>query len=475
MRKTKIVATIGPACDNPQIIADLIQGGMDVARLNFSHGCHEDHLRRMDMLRRVARQTGKPLALLQDLQGPKIRTGALANGKPVHLMTGGRCTITTREILGDASAFSTTYPALPTDVRPGDRILVSDGMIELRVLSAGGDSIQTEVISGGELRERQGLNLPGVKISTPALTPKDVADLEFGLAHDVDCIALSFVRRAADVREIKDRIARAGKDTPVIAKIEKPEALDDITQILAEADGLMVARGDLGVEISPERVPTVQKQLIEACNAAGIPVITATQMLESMIHNPRPTRAEASDVANAILDGTDAVMLSGETAVGSFPAEAIRMMARIAAVTESSRIPHHYDFESARKNIRPQDPPDAIAAAACAIEKVLPIKAIVPFTRTGNTARLVARMRPNTPVVAITPHEQTCRRLAFVWGVIPVLSMHFADLTELSEIVRRELLALGFVKAGDLVVVTGGHPVDQVGSTNMLKIICVSG
>ncbi|MBP1598906.1 MAG: pyruvate kinase [Acidobacteria bacterium] len=475
MRKTKIVATVGPACDDPGIMAELMLAGMDVARLNFSHGDHEQHRRRIDALRQAARKTGKQVALLQDLQGPKIRTGALAGGKPVQLPTGGKCAITARETAGSAALFSTTYAALPGDVRPGDRILVSDGLIELRVLSASGDTITTEIINGGELRERQGLNLPGVKISSPALTAKDAADLEFGLAHDVDCVALSFVRCAADIRKVKDHIAAAGKDTPVIAKIEKPEALEDISAILAEADGLMVARGDLGVEISPEQVPQAQKQLIQACNAAGIPVITATQMLESMIHSPRPTRAEASDVANAILDGTDAVMLSGETAVGSFPLEAVRMMARIAAVTESSRPQHHHKFETARKRAQPQNPPEAIAAAACAIERVLPVKAIVPFTRTGNTARLVARMRPNAPIVAITPSEQTCRRLAFVWGVIPILSRQFADLQELGEIVNRTLPAHDLGRVGDLVVVTGGHPVDRTGSTNILKIFQING
>ena len=471
MRRTKIVATIGPASSTPEMIASLLDAGMDVARLNFSHGAHEQHAARIAMLRESARKLERPLAIIQDLQGPKIRTGALLNGEPVHLRVGDPFTITTKEIAGTAERVSTTYTALPHDVRPGDRILLSDGLIELRVLDAGDDAVRTEVVFGGDLREHQGINLPGVNVSAPALTAKDAIDLEFGLKQDVDYVAISFVRRATDVQKVKDRIAVAGHSTPVIAKIEKPEALDELAAILETADALMVARGDLGVEMPPEQVPVVQKQLIEAANAVGLPVITATQMLDSMIRNPRPTRAEASDVANAIIDGTDAVMLSGETAAGMFPVESVRMMARIAEAAEASG--RHGDRTDLPRAPLPQAPSmaNAISAAACAIVQALPVRAIVAFSMSGSTARLVAHLRPTVPILAFTPSEAVYHRMSMVWGITPILSDYVEHLEALGERVREVLLARGFARAGDVVVMTGGHPIAARGTTNFVKVI----
>jgi pyruvate kinase len=471
MRRTKIVATIGPASGSPEMIMRLLEAGMDVARLNFSHGTYEEHAQRITTLREAARTLDRPLAILQDLQGPKIRTGPLVDDRPVQLRAGERFDITTHEIVGTAARVSTTYTALPHDVQSGDRILLSDGLIELRVLETTDDEVRTEVIFGGELREHQGINLPGVNISAPALTPKDAADLDFGLEQGVDYVALSFVRRAVDIQIIKQRIAAASKATPVIAKIEKPEALDDLAAILEASDAIMVARGDLGVEMPPERVPVVQKQLIEAANAAGVPVITATQMLESMIRNPRPTRAEASDVANAIIDGTDAVMLSGETAAGQFPVESVQMMARIAEAAEASG--RHGDLHAmaAPPNTQANSVANAISAAACAIVQTLPVRAVVAFTMSGSTARLVAHLRPTVPILAFTPNEIVCRRLNLVWGVTPIMCDYVDRLDDLGVRLGEILLARGFAQPGDTIVMTGGHPIAARGQTNFVKVM----
>lgn len=469
MRKTKIVATIGPATGNPEMIARLLEAGMDIARLNFSHGTHDYHAQTIDILRSVAEKMGHPLAILQDLQGPKIRTGKLVDGKPVLLKSGQKFFITTKRQQGTAQRVSTTYESLPRDVRYGDRIMLSDGLIELRVLSATEDEVETEVVYGGDLRESQGINLPGVQVSAPSLTRKDVEDLAFGLAHDVDYVALSFVRRAADIDDIKHRIAAAGKDTPVIAKIEKPEALTDLAEIMKRADGIMVARGDLGVEIPAGQVPTVQKMLIESANAAGIPVITATQMLESMIHSPRPTRAETSDVANAIMDGTDAVMLSAETATGKYPIEAVRTMATIAEATETSgRFTQRSD---AGLSIAPQqDIPNAISAATRAIVEAMSVRCIVALTLSGKTARLLARQRPRIPILAFTPSDTAYRRMNLIWGVTPLKIIYSDRLIILSKHVRRTLIERRLASLNDTVILVGGHPLATLGTTNFLKI-----
>ncbi|MCS6842276.1 MAG: pyruvate kinase [Roseiflexus sp.] len=470
MRRTKIVATIGPASSNPEVIEQLLAAGMDVARLNFSHGTHEEHAQRIRMLREIAARKERPLALLQDLQGPKIRTGPLIDRKPVMLRAGDRFTITTRNVPGTASLVSTTYAALPRDVRPGDRILISDGLIEARVVRVSSDEVETEILVGGELRENQGINLPGVEVSSPALTDKDRSDLLFGLTQGVDYVALSFVRRVSDLVEVKAQIAAAGAPTLVIAKIEKPEALREFEAILEAADGIMVARGDLGVEMPIEQVPIVQKQLIEAANMAGKPVITATQMLDSMIRSPRPTRAEASDVANAIIDGTDAVMLSGETATGAYPVEAVRMMARIAEVAEASGRRGDHSHEIIWRFQEQPTVAAAVSAAAHAIVQSLPVTAIVAFTMSGSTARLMARQRPKTPIFAFTPSEAVYRQLSLVWGVTPVLSPYVDRLDDLEEAVRSALIGRGYARPGDQIVVTGGHPIAARGVTNFVKV-----
>lgn len=470
MRRTKIVATLGPATSDPHSITAMVNAGMNVARMNFSHGTHAEHAERIALVRDAARQLGQSVAVLQDLQGPKIRTGALAEGKAVKLTAGQTFHLTTKEIVGDAQRVSTTYELLPHDVEANDRILLSDGLIELRVIKKTDTEVTTEIIHGGALREHQGINLPEVSVSAPALTEKDIEDLYFGLEQDVDYVALSFVRSAADIHQVKDHITRAGKDVPVIAKIERPEAVNALPDILEVADCLMVARGDLGVEMQPSEVPIVQKQIIEAANRSGIPVITATQMLESMIRNPRPTRAEASDVANAIIDGSDAVMLSGETATGDYPVDAVKMMRLIAETVEASG--RRGDQGAVPRWSLPdiRSTPWAIGAAAGAIVDTIPVKAIVVFTQSGTSAQIVAHFRPNVPILAFTPSEQVYRRLSLLWGVTPMHTEFVEHLDDLNATVRGELVERGYVQPGDTIVITGGHPTYRRGSTNFLKI-----
>lgn len=471
MRRTKIVATLGPASNTPEQIAGMIRAGMNVARLNFSHGSHADHAARIDIVRRVAGELGRYVGILQDLQGPKIRTGSLEGGRPVDLLAGQGFVLTTRPVIGNSDRVSTTYKALPHDVRPRDRILLSDGLIELVVVRHNDEEVETEVVHGGRLKEHQGINLPGVRVSAPAATEKDIEDLHFGLEQDVDYVALSFVRRASDVAEVKEIIRQSGKTTPVIAKIERPEALDVLPEILVVADGIMVARGDLGVEMPPERVPLVQKQIIDAANRAMVPVITATQMLESMIQNPRPTRAEASDVANAIIDGTDAVMLSGETAAGSYPLASVQMMALIADVVEAGTTT--VDHNAAPRWAIPevQSTPRAIANAACTIARSLPVQAIAVLTQSGASARLVSHYRPHVPIIAFTPSEEIARRNSLLWGVTSCVT-HVEDrLDDLEQQIRNILRDKGYVQRGDLIVLTGGHPIYSYGPTNFLKVV----
>jgi pyruvate kinase len=471
-RSTKIVNTIGPTCSTREILSQMLDAGMNVARLNFSHGTHEAHSVTIRMLRELAAEKDRPLAILQDLQGPKIRIGALRGAQPVELRPGQRFIITTEPLdEGTAEIVGTTYSALAHDCKPGDRVLLQDGTIELRVLSTTAKEVITQVVNGGMLRQKVGINLPGVRVSTPALTEKDIEDLRFGLEHDVDWIALSFVRRAADVHVCKNLIAAAGKQTPVIAKIEKPEALTEIDQIIEAADGIMVARGDLGVELPLDQVPVVQKKLIAACNRAGKPVITATQMIESMTHEPRPTRAEVSDVANAILDGTDAVMTSAETANGQYPVEAVRWMDIIATTTEASDLPRADTARTLKRIDEADDLAGAISAAACAIVDALDVRAVVAFTMSGRTAQQVARLRPAVPIYALTPNVHTYQRLSLVWGVTPVLCGMFDRLDDLSDHVCHECVAHGIASPGDMVVMTGGHPIAMQGSTNFLKVI----
>ena len=471
MRKmrTKIVATLGPATESPDAIRRLVEEGVDVFRLNFSHGTHDEHAKRLGRVRRAAKKAGASVCVLQDLQGPKIRTGRLLNGGPVVLEAGSRTAITTRPIVGDASGFSASYRALPTDVAKGDTILLDDGLLELRVTRVRGDTVHTKVVVGGLLHERKGINLPGVDVSAPALTPKDRRDLAFGVQAGIDAVALSFVRRAKDIETLRRALRRLKSDAPIIAKIEKPEAIRELDAILDAADGVMVARGDLGVEMSPEQVPLLQKRIITEANAIGKPVITATQMLESMVSHPTPTRAEASDVANAIFDATDAVMLSAETAIGRYPIQAVQMMTRIAVAAEKAVRGREVTQHGAARHTSIAA---AVADAAVGAAADLRASALVVFTMSGSTARLLAQRRPATPIHAFSPVPETCCRLALVWGVEPH-ALRFADDTDsLIAAADAELRRLGEVKAGDTIVLVGGAT-PLPGATNVLKVLRV--
>ena len=472
MRRTKIVATIGPASREPGMLESLIQAGVDVVRLNFSHGEPDEHLQVIRTVRAISARVDRPLAVLQDLCGPKIRTGRLEGGQPVELRTGERVVITTDEAMeGTSKVISTTYDALPRDVAPGDRILLDDGNLELRVIKASLDQVECEIVHGGWLKPHKGMNLPGVTLSTPALTEKDRRDLAFGVENRVDYVALSFVRHAKDVQECKALVKSLGGTCPVIAKIEKREAVDDLAAILDATDGVMVARGDLGVELSTEEVPTLQKRIIEMANGAGKVVITATQMLESMVENPRPTRAEASDVANAILDGTDGIMLSAETASGHYPMEAVATMARIALYTEEHheafRPPARVSMDAASVVAR------SLARVARTVAEELDCKLIVAFTESGTTAHLVSTYRPHAPIAAITYNDDTYRRLALWWGVVPVKS-DFAETTD-DMIGQGEALlkAKGLVAKGDTILMLAGQS-HTAGATNMLRVHTIS-
>jgi pyruvate kinase len=464
MTQTKIVATVGPASSSPEVLRRLIEAGVDVVRLNFSHGDHETHRGVIEAVRRIAAERRRSVALLQDLCGPKIRTGRVAGGG-VELPDGAPLVITTESVEGTAERISTTYAALPGDVSPGDTILLDDGSLELVVEGVAGEEVRTRVVHGGRLRSNKGMNLPGVKLSTPALTDKDRNDLRFGVEQGVDYVALSFVRSARDVLECQKLIAELGGDAPVIAKIEKREAIDDLAAIVGVAGGLMVARGDLGVEMSTEEVPTLQKRIIAMANAAGKVVITATQMLESMVTSPRPTRAEASDVANAILDGSDAVMLSAETAAGEFPVETVETMDRIASHTES-----HFSV-SRPERLGPSGSRVArgLAAVASQVAEDLSCKLIVAFTETGAAARLVSGFRPRVPIVGLTYSERTYNQLSLWWGVEPVLSRSADSVEQMIRDGEALLKEHGLVSPGDTVLMlVGGH--HQTGATNTLRV-----
>ncbi len=469
-RHTKIVATIGPASCSPRIIESLLRAGMDVARLNFSHGSHADHARSIALLREISIRLEKPIAILGDLQGPKIRTGRMAGGKSVTLKAGQRFILTTKRVLGDSTRVSTVFRPLPREVRRGDRILLADGLIELRVQSVRGTDIFTEVVNGGELGENKGINLPGVKLHVPAMTGKDRTDLMFALKHGVNYVAVSFVRRPEDVLLAKGAIRRAGKETPVIAKLEKPEAIDNLDAILRVADGVMVARGDLGVEMNLERVPVVQKQIIARAREFRRPVITATQMLESMTLNPRPTRAEASDVANAIFDGSDAVMLSAETASGKYPVETVATMARI--IEEAEAVIHEFPRTIPQEKLKVAE---TVAELVCHASRELRMKVIAVFTHSGFTARLVSRYRPHTPIVAFTPVRETRRQMALLWGVLPKRIKEVRKIDGLAEVAEKRLLAERLVRKGDIIAIVAGTPMGVRGSTNFMKFHTIGG
>jgi pyruvate kinase len=469
--RAKIICTIGPACNTETILRDLMRLGMDVARLNFSHGSHLEHARNIERLRRAAQREKRTICILQDLQGPKIRTGRLKHHAPVTLRSGMSLIITPRDIEGDAALISTTFSGLAREVKIGARILLSDGLIELRVTRVRGDDVECEVVNGGILGEHKGINLPGIALSIPALTEKDRADLRFGLKHGVDAVALSFVRSANDIQLAEQLIASQGSDAPVIAKLEKPQALDQLEQIFAAADGVMVARGDLGVEMPPEQVPAIQKHIIRRASEWRKPVITATQMLESMISNPRPTRAEASDVANAVFDGTDAVMLSAETATGRYPRETVAMMAKI--VVEAER--NLQDFVAPqRRRIR-----HALTIAETICESVshaaqdLPMAAIAVFTQSGDTARMISKYRPKASVYAFAHRSAICNRLNLYWGIRPVPTEKALSAERMLKTAQRDLLLRGKIRQGDVLgVVAGTHMAS--GSTNFFHLHTVN-
>ena len=452
------------------MIDELLHAGMDVARLNFSHGTPEEKARLINFVRRASARYSKPIAILADLQGPKIRTGPLEQGKPVHLHFGQRFVISTKKLTGTDQGVSTTFLALPESVRKGDRILLNDGEISLRVVSTRGHEVVSQVENGGELGENKGINLPGVKLKIPSLTPKDRRDLAFSLQMGANYVAQSFVRTAADVRAAKAAIQRDGKDTPIIAKLEKPEALDNLEEILAVADGVMVARGDLGVEMNLEKVPVAQKRIISAARDALVPVITATQMLDSMQKNPRPTRAEASDVANAIFDGSDALMLSGETAAGSYPLESVVMMDRIIREAEAS-------VTSLPRPARSNDLliSEAIAEAICYAAEELNLKAIAVFTESGSSAGLVSKYRPRAPIVAFSPMQEARRRLSLLWGVLPRTIKRVHDIDQLAKVAEARLTEEHLVKRGDIVGIIAGTPLGTTGSTNLMRLIRIGG
>lgn len=463
-RKTKIVATLGPASDSWEMIERLLVAGADLFRLNFSHGSIDAKADLINRIRDVARKVGREVGILADLQGPKIRTGKMA-GDGMLLQKGQEVTITTADILGADGIIPTIYTELPRDVTPGARILLDDGLLELKVLSIQENDIRCTVLNGGLLKNNKGINLPGVKVSAPSLTEKDLEDLDFCLWMDVDYIALSFVRTPEDVEQIKRMIYSAGKNIPVVAKIEKPEALRNFSKILNVTDAVMVARGDLGVEMQAEKIPLIQKKIIRACNRVGKPVITATQMLESMISNPRPTRAETSDVANAIIDGTDAVMLSGETASGAYPVAAVETMARIALDVEAA------GYGSHQNEIAVMTPSiaQAVGEAACRAATSLKAKAIAVFTQSGSTAALISRFRPAIPIIAFTNEVNIQRKLALYWGVRTQSIQIMESMEQQIELAERSLLAAG-LRRGDIVIIIMGTPIEARGSTNLLKV-----
>jgi pyruvate kinase len=466
-RRAKIVATLGPASNTEPVIRNLVRAGTDVFRLNFSHGSHPGKLGVIQILRQISREERKPICILGDLQGPKIRTADLKDHQPVLLHEGGRLVITPREVEGTAELVGTTFKTLAENVEQGSRILLSDGLIELRVHDVRGEDVVCEVINGGMLGEKKGINLPGIPVRVPSLTEKDADDLEFALKNGVDAIAVSFVRTAEDVRLVRNRVAALGKETWIIAKLEKPQAIEDLDAILTASDAIMVARGDLGVELPPEQVPAIQKQIIRRAGALRKPVITATQMLESMIENPRPTRAEVSDVANAVYDGTDAVMLSGESAIGKYPVEAVSMMARIVMDAERNikeltvdRRQHQHIHLSIAETIC-----EATAHAADDLD----LRAIAVFTESGMTARQLSKYHPTSPIFALSPIEITINRLNLLWGTTPILCPKVNTTEALVECAEQLLEQGGYVRPREVIAIVAGTRTKS-GSTNFLRL-----
>ena len=468
--KTKIICTIGPACDSAERLGELMDAGMNVARLNFSHNTHAYYGSLIARIRAVAEDRKVAIAILQDLQGPKIRIGGIAGGEPVQLVAGAEFIITSTPVPGDSHMVSTTFAELPHVVKPGDQILMDDGNLELQVLATSGDQVRTRVVTGGALFPQKGINLPGLTTNIESLTDKDRQDLVFGLANDVDFVAVSFVQIADDLRTVRDFIALTAPDkaeTPIIAKLERPAAVENLEQLLAVCEGVMVARGDLGVEMAPHRIPAIQKHIIQRANATGRIVITATQMLESMIENPRPTRAEASDVANAIFDGSDAVMLSAETANGAHPVGAVRMMRRIIEEAEQ----HVGEWGHYHDQLTPTSVTSvALARAAAKLANTLPIAAIVVFTRTGNNTLVLSKERPSVPIIGCTAHERARRRMALMHGTTPHMVPQAHSLNEMVEAAEHLLLNQVGLQLGQQVVIIVGLPVEHMRPANIVMV-----
>lgn len=468
MRKTKIVCTIGPSSESLENTKKLINAGMNVARLNFSHGDFEEHGNRIKNIRQACQELGKTVAILLDTKGPEIRLGKLKE-EPIELVQGDTITLTTEEILGDRDRIPVTYSNLPADVQEGSTILIDDGLIGLTVEEIAGTEIKCRIVNSGPIKSKKGVNVPGVHISLPGITEKDANDIIFGIEQGIDFIAASFVRKATDVLEIRELLEKHNAShIQIISKIENQQGVDNLDEILEVSDGLMVARGDLGVEIPAEEVPLVQKKMIQKCNLAGKPVITATQMLDSMQRNPRPTRAEASDVANAVFDGTDAIMLSGETAAGKYPVESVQTMSRIAVRAEETL--NYREIFTRQANAQQTTVTEAISQAVANSALDLNAKAIITSTESGYTARMVSKYRPKSPIIAVTPVEQVMRRLALIWGVTPVLGTPAETTDEMFDIAVQGGIGSGMVKLGDTVIITAGVPVGRSGSTNLIKI-----
>lgn len=470
MRKTKIVCTIGPASESPEMLEKLINAGMNVARLNFSHGSHEEHAARIKTIREVSQKLGKTVAILLDTKGPEIRTHNMVNDK-IELKKGSTVTINMKEVIGTPEEFSVTYENLIHDIEVGSTILLDDGLIELTVkeIKLESGQIVCDVINAGELKNKKGVNLPGVKVNLPGITEKDAQDINFGIDQRVDFIAASFVRRASDVLDIRKILeARQCDFINIIPKIENEEGIENIDQILEVSDGLMVARGDMGVEIPAESVPLVQKELIRKCNALGKPVITATQMLDSMQRNPRCTRAEASDVANAIYDGSDAVMLSGETAAGLYPEESVKTMHNIAFAAEEAQ--DYKKLLSDRTKLNEPSMVNAIGVSVAHTALNLNVTTIVAATESGNTAQTISKYRPHSHIIAMTPYEETARHMQLVWGVVPVVKPGDKNTDELLNSAAEAAIETGTVENGDLIIITAGIPTGEAGTTNLMKI-----
>lgn len=469
MKKTKIVCTIGPASEREEILRQLFLNGMNVARLNFSHGNHEEHKKRIDIIKKLREELGLPIGIMLDTKGPEIRLGNFSQ-ESIELGDGDSFVLTTRDIVGDESIANVSYKGIVKDINTGNRILIDDGLVELKVVEILNDTdIKCTVLNGGTLKDHKGVNIPNVAINLPAVTKKDIEDIKFGIKNGIDFVAASFIRKAEDVLEIRKILEEnGGEHIDIISKIENQEGVDNIDEIIKASDGIMVARGDLGVEIETEEIPLIQKQIIRKCNIAGKPVITATQMLDSMMRNPRPTRAEVTDVANAILDGTDSIMLSGETAAGKYPVESVKTMHNIATRTETSS--EYLEILKSKLIDKNISTTNAISKATCTTAEDLEASAIITATSSGYTSKAISKFRPKAPIIAATTTERVMRKLSLVWGVYPVLSLK-SDVTD--EVIDRSIhsaMEKGYIKEGDLIIITAGIPVGVSGTTNLIKV-----